>query len=58
MQCYLGGFVLRDSLGFDGVEGGNELLGTIGTVVHTRHWGSVNVQSIGQLETWIAGVGS
>ena len=36
------------------MQGCNELLGTVSTVLHTRHRGKVKIQCIGQVEAWVA----
>ena len=54
MQAYLCGLVLSHLLGLDRVQGCNELVGTVSTVLHTRHRGKVKIQCIGQVEAWVA----
>lgn len=48
------GLSLSHPFGVDGVEGCNEFLWTVSTVMYTCYWRQVNIQCTGQFESWVA----
>lgn len=48
------GLSLSHLFGVDGVEGCNEFLWTVSTVMYTCYRRQVNIQCIGQFESWVA----
>jgi len=48
------GLSLSHPFGVDGMEGCNEFIWTVSTVLYTCHWRQVNIQCAGQFESWVA----